>query len=99
MDFRYSAEEDRFRTEFRDWLQANLPPGWGAGFKEPDGEAERFAFRLDWERKLHAAGWSGIAWPREYGGRGATLVEQAIFQEELARANAPESVNIIGRNL
>jgi alkylation response protein AidB-like acyl-CoA dehydrogenase len=99
MDFRYSPEEERFRREFRDWLHANLPSGWGTTFREPEDEAARFAFRLDWERKLHAGGWSGVAWPREYGGRGATLVEQAIFQEELARANAPESVNIIGRNL
>ena len=99
MDFRYTAEEERFRTSIRDWLATNLPPGWGTTFREPENEAERFAFRLAWEHKLHAAGWSGVAWPREHGGRGATLVEQAIFQEELARANAPESVNIIGRNL
>jgi alkylation response protein AidB-like acyl-CoA dehydrogenase len=99
MDFRFSPEEEHFRNAIRDWLHANLPAGWGTTFREPDDEAARFAFRLDWERKLHAAGWSGVAWPREYGGRGATLVEQAIFQEELARANAPESVNIIGRNL
>ena len=99
MDFRFSPAEDEFRSDVRDWLRDNLPAGWGTTTKEPEGEAERFAFRLAWERRLHAAGWSGVAWPREYGGRGATLVEQAIFQEELARANAPESVNIIGRNL
>ncbi len=99
MDFRFSSEEELFRTELRDWLACNLPPGWGVMYREPEVEAERFAFRLDWERRLHAAGWSGISWPVEYGGRGATLVEQAIFQEELARANAPEPVNIIGRNL
>ena len=99
MDFRFSPEEELFRSNIIAWLATNLPPGWGTTFREPEAEAARFAFRLDWEHKLHAAGWSGVAWPREYGGRGATLVEQAIFQEELARANAPESVNIIGRNL
>jgi alkylation response protein AidB-like acyl-CoA dehydrogenase len=99
MDFHYSQAEEQFRREVCDWLQANLPAGWGTTFKEPQDEAERFAFRLGWERKLHAAGWSGVSWPREYGGRGGTLVEQTIFQEELARANAPEFVNIIGRNL
>jgi len=99
MDFHFTPAEEAFRADIRDWLVANLPPGWGTTFKEPEAEAARFAFRLDWEHRLHAAGWSGVSWPREYGGRGATLVEQAIFQEELARANAPESVNIIGRNL
>jgi alkylation response protein AidB-like acyl-CoA dehydrogenase len=99
MDFRYTDAEEQFRRSVRSWLQANLPAGWGSTFQEPENETERFAFRLDWERKLHAAGWSGISWPKEYGGRGGTLVEQTIFQEELARANAPEFVNIIGRNL
>jgi len=99
MDFRYTDAEEQFRRSVRSWLHANLPAGWGSTFQEPENEAERFAFRLDWERKLHAAGWSGISWLKEYGGRGGTLVEQTIFQEELARANAPEFVNIIGRNL
>ena len=89
MDFRYTPEEERFRTGIRDWLAANLPGGWRTTFREPENEAERFAFRLAWEHKLHAAGWSGVAWPREHGGRGATLVEQAIFQEELAATGAP----------
>jgi alkylation response protein AidB-like acyl-CoA dehydrogenase len=99
MDFRYTDAEEQFRRTIRNWLAENLPPGWGTTFQEPEDEAERFAFRLGWERKLHAAGWSGISWPKAYGGRGGTLVEQTIFQEELARANAPEYVNIIGRNL
>ena len=99
MDFRYSPEEERFRSEVRHWLRENLPAGWDTTRTEPEGEAERFAFRLDWERRLHAGGWGGIAWPREYGGRGATLVEQTILLEELARADAPEAVNIVGRNL
>lgn len=99
MDFRYTDAEEAFRAEVRTWLAANLPPGWGTTFREPTDEAERFAFRLGWERKLHAAGLSGIHWPKAYGGRGATLVETTILQEELARANAPEPVNIIGRNL
>lgn len=99
MDFRYTQAEEQFRREVRGWLHANLPVGWGSTFKEPEDEAARFAFRLSWERKLHAGGWSGVSWPREYGGRGGTLVEQTILQEELALANAPEFVNIIGRNL
>jgi alkylation response protein AidB-like acyl-CoA dehydrogenase len=99
MDFRYTEAEDQFRATVRAWLAGNLPLGWGTTFREPEDEAARFAFRLSWERKLHAAGFSGMHWPREYGGRGATLVEQTILQEELALASAPEPVNIIGRNL
>ena len=99
MDFNYSPEEERFRLEARSWIRANLPPGWGRTVHESNDEHERYMFRLAWEKKIYAGGWAGLAWPREYGGRGATLVEQAIFAEELASAGAPEGLNIIGRNL
>lgn len=99
MDFHFTDEEEAFRADIRAWLRDNLPENWNTDPKEPEDEAERFAFRLDWERRLHAGGWSGLAWPRDYGGRGGTTMQNAILQEELARANAPEAVNIIGRNL
>jgi alkylation response protein AidB-like acyl-CoA dehydrogenase len=99
VDFSYTGSEKAFRDEVRDWLAANLPEGWGETVFEPTDEDERAMFRLDWEKKLYEGGWSGLEWPTEYGGRGATLVEQAIFAEELARARAPEGLNIIGRNL
>jgi alkylation response protein AidB-like acyl-CoA dehydrogenase len=99
MDFSYSAEDQKFRDELRQWLHDNLPSGWGATVFEPEDEDENAHFRLDWERQLHKGGWNGIAWPKKYGGRGATLIEQAIFAEEMARARAPEGLNIIGRNL
>ena len=99
MDFNYSAEEDTFRHKARSWIRANLPPGWGRTVHESEDEHERYMFRLHWEKQLFAGGWAGLAWPREYGGQGATLVEQAILAEELASAGAPEGLNIIGRNL
>ena len=99
MDFSYSAKEDRFRQEARTWIRANLPQGWGKTVHESENERERYMFRLEWEKRLYAGGWAGLAWPREYGGAGATLVEQAILAEELASASAPEGLNIIGRNL
>lgn len=99
MDFAFSEEEQQFRDELRHWLSDNLPKGWGKTVFEPEDEDQRAQFRLDWERKLYAGGWSGIEWPVEYGGRGATLVEQAIFAEEMALASAPEGINVIGRNL
>ena len=99
MDFTYSTEDLEFRDKLRTWLAANLPKGWGETVFLPEDEDENAMFRLAWERKLHEGGWNGIAWPKEYGGRGATLIEQAIFAEEVARARAPEGLNIIGRNL
>jgi alkylation response protein AidB-like acyl-CoA dehydrogenase len=99
VDFNYTPAEEQFRSELRSWLADALPQGWGETAFEPEDEDERAMFRLAWERKLHAGGWSGINWPREYGGRGATLIERAIFAEEMARARAPEGINIIGHNL
>ncbi|VWX54144.1 acyl-CoA dehydrogenase [Novosphingobium sp. 9U] len=99
MDFSYSPDEEDFRQRLRSWLKDALPIGWGETVFEPEDEEERYMFRRDWDRKLHSGGWTGINWPIEYGGRGATLVERAIFAEEMARARAPESLNIIGQNL
>jgi alkylation response protein AidB-like acyl-CoA dehydrogenase len=90
MDLTLTPEEEAFRDEVRAWLEENHP---GA---EPDGEEVKFEFRRDWQRKMHDAGWAGISWPREYGGRGATLIEQAIFSEEMARAKAPSPANVLG---
>ena len=99
MDFNYTPEEVRFRQDLRQWLESALPKGWGETVFEQEDEEERAMFRLEWERKLHSGGWSGINWPKEYGGRGATLIERAIFAEEMARVRAPEGLNIIGHNL
>lgn len=99
MNLKDSPEQQAFRAEIRQWLQANLPPGWGKTVFEPQGEDERAAFRLEWEKKLYQGGWSGITWPKQYGGRGASPIENAIFLEEMARADAPDGMNIIGRNL
>ncbi|QAY95493.1 hypothetical protein CWB41_06885 [Methylovirgula ligni] len=99
MDFQFTPAEEEFRREVRNWLYANLPDGWGPRSQEPLEEESWAKFRLDWERKLYQGGWSGIHWPKQYGGRGATLVEQAIFMEESARINAPEGLNLMGRYL
>jgi alkylation response protein AidB-like acyl-CoA dehydrogenase len=90
VDLTLSGAEEAFRDELRAWLAANHPG------REPAGEEAAFAFRRDWQRKLHGAGWAGVSWPKEYGGRGATLVEQAIFNEEIARAQAPQLANGLG---
>jgi len=90
MDFSYSADEERFRAELRAWLETN-PPG-----AEPTDPKAWVAFAKGWQRKLAEAGWCGVAWPKAYGGRGATLLQQIIFQEELARAKAPQFIGLAG---
>jgi alkylation response protein AidB-like acyl-CoA dehydrogenase len=90
MDLTLSASELAFRDELREWLQANDPG------REPAGDEAAFAFRRAWQRQLHAAGWAGVSWPTEYGGRGATLIEQAIYNEEVVRAKAPQAANVLG---
>jgi alkylation response protein AidB-like acyl-CoA dehydrogenase len=90
MDLTLTDEEQAFRDEVRAWLGENHPG------PEPDREEAKFEFRRAWQRKLHDAGWAGISWPKEYGGRGATLIEQAIFSEEMVRAKAPSPANVLG---
>ncbi|MFQ5665782.1 MAG: acyl-CoA dehydrogenase [Candidatus Binatia bacterium] len=93
MDLSYSPQEERFRAELRTWLAEN-PPG-----PEPEQLDQWVAYGKAWQRKLYEAGWCGIAWPKEYGGRGATLIEQVIFQEEMARARAPMLINLAGMTM
>ncbi len=90
MDLRYSAAEEQFRAELRTWLEHH-PPG-----PEPEQLDAWVAYGKAWQRRLYEAGWCGVAWPAAYGGRGATLIEQVIFQEEMARARAPMLINLAG---
>src|SRR4249919_442950 len=90
VDLTLSPEEEAFRDELRGWLGANAPG------REPEGDEAGFEFRRDWQRTLYEAGWAGLSWPQEYGGRGASLVEQAIFNEETVRAQAPQMANVLG---
>jgi alkylation response protein AidB-like acyl-CoA dehydrogenase len=94
MDLNLTPEECRFRDELRDWLRANVPADWDERREEP--LEARFDYLKAWQRKLHSAGWAGISWPKEYGGRGAPLIEQVIFYEEMARAKAPPLANVLG---
>jgi alkylation response protein AidB-like acyl-CoA dehydrogenase len=94
MDFELTRDERAFRDEVRAWLKANAPK-----FEDDDEEAGRKEWierRRAWQKKLHEAGYVGIGWPKEYGGRGATLMEQLIFDQEMILARAPRPVNVIG---
>ena len=101
MDLRFSAEDDAFRAEVHDWLEAHLVGEFaeGRGLGGPGREHEGFEVRRAWERVLGAAGWIGLGWPKEHGGRGATLMQQVIFAEEYSRASAPARVNHMGEHL
>jgi alkylation response protein AidB-like acyl-CoA dehydrogenase len=92
MDLTFSARETAFRDELRGWLADNHP-GEPPGDR---GEDATYAWRRDWQRRLYDAGWAAPNWPREYGGRGASLTEQAIYFEELGRARTPMAANVLG---
>ena len=88
MDLTFSPEEERFRAECRDWLAAHVPRP-----SLPSGDTrDGFAAHLEWERTLFDARYAVVSWPREYGGREATLWEWLIFEEEYYAAGAPQRV-------
>jgi len=99
MDFDYSEQEESFRQEFRSWLEENPPDNFDADTFETMEQNDRFRIKLDWQKKLHFGGWVGIHWPEQYGGRGATIMEQTIYQQELGRAGAPGLANPLGISL
>jgi alkylation response protein AidB-like acyl-CoA dehydrogenase len=95
VDLRYSESDERLRRELRSWL-ADAVPAHGSPPPRDDWDARR-AWDTGWQRKLFDAGWAGIHWPREYGGRGASLTEELVYYEETARAGAPYvGMNFVG---
>ena len=91
MDLKFSPEDEAYRLKLRTWLEANMPAQ-----EQPHDQDSAFEYRRDWQRKLHGVGWVGIHWPKEYGGQGATLIQQAIYAQETARARAPQPANGLG---
>ena len=96
MDLRYPAEAEAFRTELRAWLDANLPPDLPRQSETLERGSEALERMRAWNRTLADAGYAALSWPVEYGGRGAGLLDQIVFNEEMDRARAPGPVNIIG---
>ena len=94
MDIGFSPDETRFREECRDWLHANV-----LAEQRPLHAADAIDFDKAWQRQLFDAGWAGINWPTEYGGRGLSIVQQVIWLEEYAKAHAPWiGANFVGIN-
>ncbi len=87
MELRYSDADESFRAELHAWLDTSLPTL--APQPPRDAWPERRKWDTDWQRRLFDAGYAGLHWPKEYGGRGASPTEQLIFYEETARARAP----------
>jgi alkylation response protein AidB-like acyl-CoA dehydrogenase len=94
MDLRFSPEDEQYRVKLRTWLEENLPAE-----PRPTEQDAEFAYRRDWQRQLYAGGWVGINWPKEYGGQGATLIQQAIYAQEMTRAKAPQPANGLGLSI
>ena len=97
MDLNLTADETQFRDEFRAWLAKHTPKDWE--HRRDETVEQHFAFLKTWQRTLYDGGWAGISWPREYGGRGASLMQQVIFWQEMALAGAPPMANVLGLGL
>jgi alkylation response protein AidB-like acyl-CoA dehydrogenase len=92
VDLTFNERETAFREELRAWLAENRP----AAEPTEGGEDAQYAWRRDWQRRLYDAGWAAPAWPVEYGGRGASLTESAIYFEEIGLARVPLPANVLG---
>ena len=92
-----AMQDEAFRAKLRAWLTAHVTDA----FREQRTMTfqEKMAVRRAWQKTLFESGWIGIGWPMEYGGRGATLTQESIYHEEMARARAPLAANVIGLNM
>ncbi len=99
MDLNLTPQEVAFRDEVRAWFAANVPKDWVKRRNAEESMQARFEYLRTWQRKMYDAGWAGVSWPKEYGGRSASLMEQVIFIEEMARAEAPPMANVLGLGL
>jgi len=97
MDFKLTPEQESFRDEVRDWLKKNLPRSWverlhgGSDIPRP----EAYEFLRGWQRKMYEAGFVGLTWPKDSGGRGLSFMEEMILNEEMALAKAPPVLNVL----
>jgi hypothetical protein len=101
MDFAFTAEDEAFRAELREWLatnQAEFEAEFGASERDMGGAgiAKMYNKRRAWQKRMAGAGWAAINWPREWGGREATIMQNVIYSEEMARAKAPGVFNANG---
>jgi len=98
VDFSYPAQVEQFRSDLRAWLSANLTDELIAARRPSGRDDATFEMLRTWNRTMADAGWAAVSWPNEYGGRGATVLEQLVYTEETTRARAPLPLNVIGMN-
>jgi alkylation response protein AidB-like acyl-CoA dehydrogenase len=99
VDLNLSPAEEAFRQEFVAWISENLRDDERESRLKGLPEKDVVAARRAWEQKLGQGGWLGVAWPREYGGRGATAMEQVIYLQELLAADAPQPMDMLGLDM
>jgi alkylation response protein AidB-like acyl-CoA dehydrogenase len=98
VDFSYPPEVEQFRKELRAWLAANLTEEVVAAGRRRGRDPDTFEMLRAWDAAVADAGWGAVSWPQEYGGRGATVLEQLAYAEETIHARAPVPLNVIGMN-
>src|SRR5213080_337552 len=96
MDFSLTPEQQAFRQTVRAWLRDNIPREWKHVGSSEIPRVEAYELLRTWQRSLFDAGFIGLTWPKEYGGRGLTFMEELILHEEMALAKAPQILNILG---
>src|SRR5437879_1162729 len=96
MDFSLTPEQQAFRQTVRAWLRDNIPREWKHVGSSEIPRVEAYELLRTWQRSLFDAGFIGLTWPKEYGGRGLTFMEELILQEEMALAKAPPILNVLG---
>ncbi|HSL50790.1 MAG TPA: acyl-CoA dehydrogenase family protein, partial [Candidatus Deferrimicrobiaceae bacterium] len=100
MDFDFTPEQQAFRQEVRAWLAENVPADLkGRGFASSRADVREVNRLREWQRALHKAGYVGMDWPAEYGGRGASIMEQVILYEELSHSGSPQPLNRSGLSM
>ncbi len=96
MDFSLTPEQETFRQTLRAWLKANIPREWKHQGSSEIPRVEAYQILKKWQRTLHEAGYIGLTWPKEYGGRALTFMEELILAQEMALAKAPPILNVLG---
>src|SRR2546426_12137153 len=96
MDFSLTPDQQAFRQTVRAWLKENIPHEWKHLGSSEIPRLEAYELLRAWQRKLYDAGFIGLTWPKEYGGRGLTFMAELILQEEMALAKAPPILNVLG---
>lgn len=99
MDIKFSEELEKYREQVSNWLKSVLP-SWWENYAERISDKHRYeTFLKSWDKKLYEGGYSGISWPKEYGGQGESIMKEIIFEEEIGRLDAPKGFNFLGKLL